>query len=123
MSEMKYRIRFENEELGSFTLAQLMRMNKRGEFDFHAEYWSSKVEGWRRIAGIMNEEYPPRLLEMKEAGIECVEISLSGNGDDCPSCTALSEKVYPIDEVPEVPPWDCSCEPWCRCIIVARQRV
>lgn len=119
MPESEYRIRFEGSELGSFTIPQLHRMSKRGEFDYHAEYWSERAGGWRRIAGIISEEHPKSFSSFKAAGVQFVKLLSSGEDGDCPSCLAICGNVYPVDEAPEVPPWDCSCEPWCRCIYIA----
>ena len=73
---------------------------------------------WRPLAGIICDLQPPRIPEMKAAGITKVKILCSG-GDDCPMCSALVGKTYSIDEVPTVPPDGCTCIPWCRCIEIA----
>ena len=55
----------------------------------------------------------------KEVGIEKVELLPAGLPDECETCRATNGKVYPVDQVPELPLEGCSCEKWCRVWVVA----
>jgi len=60
-----------------------------------------------------------RLIEMKSAGISTVRVIGSGNADECSACLALTHDEYLIEETPMVPPADCRCKPYCRCLVIA----
>jgi hypothetical protein len=112
------KIRFQGEEMGSHSIRDLYRMATRGEINHTAEFWSEQEQSWRPLAGIIFDFSPPRLDDMRRAGITKVKILGSGS-DDCRVCTALQKRVYGIDEVPTLPPADCTCVPWCRCVEIA----
>jgi len=116
----KRKIRFQGEELGEFALGKLYRMATRGDIDHTAEFWSEQAQEWRGLVGILFDFEPSKLDSIREAGITKVEILGSGS-DDCPACLALQAQDYPIDLVPKLPPPDCTCVPWCRCMEVAKQ--
>jgi len=115
------KIRFQGKELGSHSVRDLYLMATRGKIDYKAEFWSERELAWRPLAGIMFDFSPSRLVSMRDAGIERVEIMGSGSNDDCPACTALHHRLYSIEEVPKLPPPDCTCVPWCRCIELANR--
>jgi hypothetical protein len=111
------KIRFQGAELGSFSIDHLYDMALGGEIDYTAEFWSPGEMQWRPLAGIIFDIEPCRISEMKSA--EVLNVKILGSGDDCPSCKTLEGTVYPIDEVPALPPVDCRCVPWCRSMVVA----
>lgn len=111
------KIRFEGTELGLLNLDQLYRMALDGEIDHGAEFWSVRQKAWRPLVCIMSDFEPSRLGEMRAAGIKRVRVL--GPGEVCPVCTAICASEYPIDQAPSLPPPDCTCEPWCRCVIIA----
>ena len=111
------KIRFQGKDLGSHSIRDLDRMDARGKINHTAEFWSETDHAWRPLAGIIFEFSPPRLDDMRSAGVTKVEIR--GSCSDCPTCTALQKIVYAIDAVPKLPPADCTCVPWCRCVEIA----
>ena len=110
-------IRFEGRELGVLTIGHIQRMMERGEIDYTAEFWSENKQMWCPVAGVMFDIDPLRTEEMRKAQIKMVKIV--GTREDCPACKELAGKLYEIDEVPELPPQDCVCVPWCRTNVVA----
>ncbi len=117
------RIRVRGEELGAIDLEDLYEMAMSGEIDHTAEFWSLRQKRWCPLAGIIEDletsvTASKALAQMSEAGITRAKIVGSGTGDDCPACRALAG-VYPIDQVPTPPPADCTCVPWCRCLVQA----
>jgi GYF domain 2 len=116
----KRKVRFEGVELGPLSLDRLYRMVTRGEIGTTAEFWSDRQKQWLPLAGILVDIEPSRIGDMKSAGIRKVKILGSGP-DDCPACMAIQEKVYPVDQVPILPPADCACNPWCRCVEIATE--
>jgi hypothetical protein len=120
MSERR-KIRFEGEELGTFSIQQVMRMAERDEINHTAEYWSEKGNEWRTLPSFISDfdDVPDRLEQMKDAGIERIEI-LGGDENDCTACRSLQGKSIAIANAPSLPPADCTCVPWCRCTVIAK---
>ena len=114
------KIRFQGEDLGTHSVDRLYRMASRGDIDHTAEFWSEGERAWRPLAGIIFDIEPGRTEDMKAAGITKVKILGSGS-DDCPACKALEGRVYPIDDIPTLPPAHCTCNPWCRSIAIATE--
>jgi hypothetical protein len=112
------KIRFQGREIGSYTLDELYRMATSGKIDHTAEFWSKRQRAWCPLAGLTFDFQPPRSASIRSAGVEKGKILGSGS-QDCPACSAIAGKVYPIDQVPTLPPTDCTCIPWCRCIEIA----
>lgn len=119
MPSEQRKIRANGKELGEIPLRRLFTLRTRGELENPVEFYSDTKQSWLPIAGIMEDIEPSsRLRDMRETGIEYVSILDSGTGEDCRACKALCRKKYSIAEVPPIPPADCSCVPWCRCVIV-----
>lgn len=114
------KVRYNGKELGPIALKALFRMSTRREIDETAEFWSDEKQQWLPLPGIMFDIEPSRVPAMRAAGIERVSILGSGS-DDCPACAALLNKIYQIEAVPELPPIDCSCVPWCRLTVIAAE--
>jgi hypothetical protein len=114
------KIRFEGEELGEFSIRQVMRMAEKGEINHTAEYWSEKWNEWRRLPSFISDfdDGPDRVVEMKAAGISRAKI-LGADDSDCPACKALQGRPYAVAETPVLPPGGCTCVPWCRCVVLA----
>ena len=112
------KIRIQGKDLGTFSIDQLYRMAMEGEINHTAKYWSGKKSAWRPLAGIVVDMYPSRLDQMRRSGFTKVKF-LGCKSEDCPACMALQERAYPIDEAPKLPPTDCTCVPWCRCVEIA----
>jgi len=110
-------IRFEGRELGVLTIGRIQHMMERGDLDHTAEFWSVTQKQWCPVAGIMFDIDPLRTEELRQAHIRKVQIV--GTSEDCPACQELAGKSYGIDEIPELPPRDCVCLPWCRSNVVA----
>lgn len=56
------------------------------------------------------------LARMRESGIKKAKIIGIGG---CEACLALKDKTFRLDELPELPYKDCTCELGCRCIAIA----
>jgi hypothetical protein len=114
------KIRFGGEELGEFSIRQVMRMAEKREIDHTAEYWSEKGNEWRRLPSFIMDfdDQPDRVGQMKAVGIKITKV-LGADASDCPVCKALQEKVFAVKETPVLPPEGCTCVPWCRCIVIA----
>jgi hypothetical protein len=119
MSEER-KIRFGGEELGEFSIRQVMRMSEKREIDHTAEYWSEKGKEWRRLPSFIMDfdDQPDRVGQMKSSGIKSTKV-LGADASDCPACKALQGKTYAIAETPVLPPSGCTCIPWCRCVAIA----
>ena len=116
------KIRANGQELGEIPLRRLYTMRMRGELENPVEFYSKARRAWLPIAGFMDDfeiSHEQRIQNMRDVGIKYAEILNSGTDEDCPACVALSGKKYPINSVPSLPPPDCSCVPWCRCVIIA----
>ena len=59
-------LRFEGQELGAFSVQQLIRMAERGLIDHTSEYWSEKVQEWRPLSNLISdlEGVPDHLEEL-----------------------------------------------------------
>jgi hypothetical protein len=56
------------------------------------------------------------LARMRESGIKKAKIVGIGG---CEACLALKDKTFRLDELPELPYKDCTCELGCRCTAIA----
>jgi hypothetical protein len=56
------------------------------------------------------------LARMRESGIKKAKIIGIGG---CEACLALKDKTFRLDELPELPYKDCTCELGCRCTAIA----
>ena len=65
-------LRFEGQELGAFSVQQLIRMAERGLIDHTSEYWSEKVQEWRPLSNLISdlEGVPDHLEEQRAFVIE-----------------------------------------------------
>lgn len=119
-SDRRY-IFIENEIAGPYSLQKLMRMAQHGEINHRTLFWSERETHWLELYGILFDYHPNRIESMVEAGIEYIEVIGSGVGDDCLTCKSLHGVVFPIGEIPKLPPDDCSCIPWCRSLYIASE--
>jgi hypothetical protein len=121
MSEER-KIRFEGEDLGSYTIRQVMRMADTGEIDHTAEYWSEKGKEWRRLPSFISDfdDQPDRLAEIRAVGLTKTRI-LGTGANDCPACKAIQNRIFAIDDTPTLPPANCTCVPWCRCNVLSQE--
>jgi hypothetical protein len=98
----------------------MSRMSASGEVGPATLFWSEARQQWLPFTGVMFDIEPSRLQDMAAAGIEKVGVLGSGQGD-CPACSALVGKEFPISAVPNLPPVDCMCVPWCRLLFIATE--
>jgi hypothetical protein len=111
----------ENDPEGPFSVDDLFRMAKRGDVDHKTLFWSESSQQWQPLTGLMFDIQPTDLSQFFQAGIKLIEIIDSGTGEDCPQCIALTGKKFPLESTPVLPPPECTCIPWCRCVVVASQ--
>ena len=74
------------------------------------------------IHGHLRQQNQERLQEMAGEGVKEVQV-LCATDHECPVCTALDGKTFPIDEAPQLPPPTCSCVPHCTCILTAIEKL
>lgn len=105
---------------GPFNIAKIGRMRKNSELSQDDLFWSERKQEWIPIAGLIFDIVPePDRAEFLDLGFVNLEVLLSDN-EDCPACVAVAG-VYPISSAPELPPFGCTCMPWCRCLIVVSE--
>jgi hypothetical protein len=107
---------------GPFTVQQLYRMVDRKEIDNRTLFWSDWRQQWISLVYLLHDIYPEQLDRMREAGIKRVRVIGYGPGwqeRNCDACRKLIGRIYLIDAVPDIPPEDCTCTPWCGCSIGA----
>jgi hypothetical protein len=126
MSEPTVVVRLEDGPSGPVTLRELHDMSQRGEITRDTPMWSERWQEWTTVSEApweMRPEDKPsvRLEEMRESGVYMVDVLGTGDDRDCPACRALHGRTFQIDVAPQLPPVDCRCEPWCRCIYGARE--
>jgi hypothetical protein len=111
----------DGKKAGPFSFYHLGRMARDGEIDRKTLFWSVTKCSWLLLGEILSSSYPSneRVAEMSDARIEFVEFLGSGTGTDCPTCTALNGRRYPIGQAPKLPPEGCTYEPWCRSVLIA----
>lgn len=118
---MRYRrrIRCGGEEFGFLALQEIGRLRANGDLDQTTEFYSTKRKAWFPIAGLMFDVEPARTVsELKEMRFTHARIiGVGWEGGDCPACVAIHQ-VYPIDDLPALPPEGCTCVPWCRSVIM-----
>jgi hypothetical protein len=119
MSEER-KIRFGGEELGEFSIRQVMRMAEKREIDHTAEYWSEKENNWRRLPGFITdfEPEPGAMERIRASGVKRTQV-IGADQSDCAACKALQDRTYPVEDTPVLPPAACTCVPWCRCVVLA----
>ncbi len=61
-------------------------------------------------------KHQSNIARMRESGIKRAKIIGIGG---CEACLALKDKTFRLDEVPELPYKDCTCDLGCRCTAVA----
>ena len=101
------------------TVQQLYYKAKHGKINSQTPFWSERRNQWLPLTHLLHDISPDRerLAKMRESGIKYVKIT--GSGDDCDACRKLHYRIYSIAAVPELPPLDCKCNPWCGCLIIA----
>jgi hypothetical protein len=70
------------------------------------------------IQSHLQQQNQERLQEMSNEGIHEVQV-LCATSHECPACSALDGKTFPIENAPLLPPPKCSCMPHCTCILTA----
>lgn len=65
-------LRFEGQELGAFSVPQLLRMAERGLIDNTSEYWSEKGLEWRPLSSLISDldDAPAHLGQLKGIGFQ-----------------------------------------------------
>jgi len=111
----------QGEQYGPFSLPKLYEMRLEGRLLQSTLYWSEHYKEWRGIVSIMQDHYPSadRLRQIRESGITHCKILGPGDGTECPACASLVDRIMHKDEVPVLPPAECQCTPWFRCVVVA----
>ena len=119
--EVSRYILWHDQRSGPFTVAQLARLAKDGEINHRTLFWSERSAEWQAQRGLLFDLYPGQLPDMQRVGVRYVQVLGSGVAD-CAACKRLHDRAYPIEKAPKLPPSRCTCNPWCRCVIVAAQQ-
>lgn len=59
------------------------------------------------------------LAEFRAAGVRKIQIS-DGGDSSCPACREAASRLYPVDQVPELPLPTCTHTSGCRCVATPR---
>jgi hypothetical protein len=114
-------IRKDSEHKEQFTVRELHYLVKSGKIGHWTPFWSERRQAWLPLTHLLHDTFGhdgDRLAKMRAAGIKYVKIT--GSGNDCDACRKLDHRIYSIDTVPELPPSDCTCNPWCGCLVIAQ---
>ena len=111
-------VRGAGQSAGELALFDVFLKATSGELLRPWEFWSPQRQAWLPLAGILFDLYPLDLEAMRRVGTTTVRIQGSPP-DDCPACTALVG-IHPIDNVPALPPSECTCLPWSRLVVFPR---
>jgi hypothetical protein len=68
---------------------------------------------------ISSVQYGRNLASWLQGGVTRVKILGSNSDDSCEACKALWNRVWPIEQAPELPHPQCTFECGCRCCAVA----
>jgi hypothetical protein len=101
---------------GPFTVTQLYRMSKSGSVDHHTLYWSDAHQTWLPLGGILWDVFPREVPEIRDD--QMIEVMCSDLATECVTCRRLDGRKFRRSELPLMPPAGCTCEPWCRCVLV-----
>jgi hypothetical protein len=112
------------ETIGPFTQDELVRLVYRsGRYNGDCFYRNGARSRWIRLRLFgeleFGENTSDRIDRMRSADIKWVKWLTARNGLDCEACAALDEKIFPIEAPPIVPPSNCRCDPWCKCVLIA----
>jgi len=108
-----------DEQTGPFPAREILDMCRNGQVNRSTMYFEPSIDDWRPLAQLFNEQKSERLAYLRGAGMGAVQIAGGGQDDECPTCRALLDQVFPIAEAPSIPPENCTCEPWCKAVYIA----
>jgi hypothetical protein len=57
-----------------------------------------------------------RVKEMSNRGDALIQV-LAASDQDCPVCTGLDGQIFSANELPAIPPENCTCLPYCTCVL------
>lgn len=58
------------------------------------------------------------MASYKEARFKTIEVSSVGDGNTCAECQNINGKKYKVENVPELPYAECTCDIGCRCTTI-----
>jgi hypothetical protein len=67
---------------------------------------------------VFHAHYLRSMKEYREADVRMAKVLGCNDGAICSECRSINGKKYPLDNVPELPYANCTCESGCRCTIV-----
>jgi len=105
---------------GPFTIDEIYDMVIARKMDHNAMFWSESKKSWKFLPGLMLDVDPDHLDQFIKDGVKQVRVQGSGP-KDCPACSVLADKIFPVDNPPLLPPVGCQCVPWCRLVFAAVQ--
>ncbi len=119
VEESRY-ILWHDQRSGPFTVTQLMGLARDREITHRTLFWSERRGEWLPLRSLLFDLYPSQVSDMQRVGVQYVRVLGSGV-DDCAACKRAADRVYLIHKAPVLPLSRCTCNPWCRCVIVAIQ--
>jgi len=99
--------RFDTEtERKAYRLAEALEVaeNRNAEIDKALRFWSQQLGQY----AINFTDYA-MIMAMQDAGVKWVEWVTMKDEKVCHECGTLDGRIFPIDEVPAKPHWNCRC--------------
>jgi len=111
-------------QTGPFTLNDILKIFRRVQHDGYTGdslYRRSGSNEWKPLRAFAYFQFadPDRLDTFRQCGIKYVQWLTAGHDDECAACKKLNGKIFSVDAPPPIPPVDCRCELWCKCILIA----
>lgn len=120
MNEARY-IAVDGQPSGPFELWQLQRMSEDREISPNTLFWSDMRQEWRPLTAILFDIYPQDHSDIDQSIFKTVEVLGTGRDTECDTCKDLAGQTFPSNQIPELPPHNCQCIPWCMCDIVVSE--
>jgi hypothetical protein len=109
-----------------FTVEEIVKIFRRVDHDGYTGdslYRRSGNKEWKPLRAFACFEFDdpgfPRLDQIRRCGVKYVKWLTARHDDECAACKKLEGKIFPIEAPPPMPPVDCRCELWCKCLLVA----
>ena len=112
---------------GPFMLEEIIKIFRRVDQDGYTGdsfYRRSRAKEWRPLRSFAHYEFDdadfPRLDRFQRLGVKYVKWLTARHDDECTACKKLEGKIFLIDAPPPIPPVNCRCELWCKCMLSSR---
>jgi hypothetical protein len=103
-------------------ILKIFRRKKHDGYTGDSLYRRSQDKEWKPLRSFaqyeFGEAWPVEFDRIRRVGINYVQWVTAGHDDECTACKNLNGKTFPVDSPPPMPPVDCRCELWCKCILI-----